>query len=205
MSSKSDLASFVAAVLRDETVADLNKDIEELRQQLSNERDERLLVEVTGRGGMPVHCQASLKDGYDCIYTGKNWCVPFEQNYVVLPLADSVEELEIRLGGIVVFKINKSTVTIDEVFDDFDRGNKEEAQMGGIYFNNDRKDSGPVDSVGCTFGPVLYDDYTRLDYKNMQQLTKFANEDGRQAQGLIIGGVEFIKSKIPGIVSLLER
>ena len=67
--SNSDLAPFVASVLKDRTVADLMTEIDELKKEAQRKDDERLRVEITGPRGTPVYYQASMKDGYNATNT----------------------------------------------------------------------------------------------------------------------------------------
>jgi hypothetical protein len=80
--SASDLAPFVAAVLKDGIVANMKEEIDTLNSKLKSCKDERLLVQILGGGSgggggggggkeQPAHYyyEASLKDGY---YSGQN-------------------------------------------------------------------------------------------------------------------------------------
>ncbi|OEU14383.1 hypothetical protein FRACYDRAFT_240923 [Fragilariopsis cylindrus CCMP1102] len=170
--SISDLAPFVAAVLKDKTVTDLTRENEELRQR----EEERLLVEITGRGGTPVHYQASLKDGHPHPWLSDRWIVNFEQKEenengedVDLPLS-VVGNLEVRLGGIVV---------------------------------SDMRDlSNDIEDDGCTFSDHEEDSQIDLaDYINDGFSVRF----NQTPLHLIINGVEFNKEKIGSLLSIVER
>ena len=55
----SNLAPFVAAVLRDQTVQELHEENERLRQQVHISR----LVQITGPGGVPVYAEGRIDEG----------------------------------------------------------------------------------------------------------------------------------------------
>ena len=166
----SSLAPFVAAAIKDKTICDLMKEIDELR-------DERLAIQITGPNGSPIHYKGSLKDGHNS-NNGTTWTVDFKQQMnkqcdalqkysMVLPL-DSAEKLEIWFGGIVVQRFgigDKIKGYIDYCqeddfdLDDFDLDNIEEPQMGGITFHIP---NGLVCLIKARLGPILYDDYKEL-------------------------------------------
>jgi hypothetical protein len=218
--SISDLAPFVAAVLKDKTVMDLNKDIEELREELREESRERekeiLLVEVTGRGGTPVHYQASLIDGETDLFKDDLWNVYFEQKKyefgedIVLPL-NLIKDLEVRLGGIVVLDMeHSSNDTYDEGYNFSE--NEEDPQICDIYVEYLDKPISPiVESVNCSVGPVLYEDYIFLIQANFGDLTDaltngFPDRFNKETPvNLIIDGVTFKKGKIGYLLSIVER
>lgn len=60
--SGSDLAPFIGAVLRDTTIDEMKNEIDELRSTLTEYVDERLLVQITGKNGTPVHYETSFKN-----------------------------------------------------------------------------------------------------------------------------------------------
>lgn len=177
--SISDLVPFVAAVLKEKAIADENEELRqqltELQQQLTNAKDERLLVQITGRDGSPVHYQASLKDGrYSVDDSGgeerRMWIVGFEQKNkdtttsdedIILPFNNSVNELEIRLGGHIFHFMRRDFAETNQYAEDFDRNDinfAEQPQMGGVHFHN-VSDSGPICFVHGRFGPVLWNDF----------------------------------------------
>ena len=97
-------------VLKDCTILDLNKAMEDLRQ---HEQEKRLLVKVTGPGGTPVYGQGSLKDGknaadgdmwHGLFDYGDMWHVLFDyENITVIERADPINtQFEFHLGGVVV-------------------------------------------------------------------------------------------------------
>ena len=109
--SASDLAPFVAAVIEDGIAAEMQRKIDELEHKIEDlestvqDRDnERLLVQVTGHGGDPIHGQESLKDGLPGLING--WNLGNDNNYFcVCPFhEESIKQLEISVGGIVLLK-----------------------------------------------------------------------------------------------------
>mmetsp|Transcript_37377 Transcript_37377/g.42096 ORF Transcript_37377/g.42096 Transcript_37377/m.42096 type:complete len:490 (+) Transcript_37377:105-1574(+) len=200
--SISDLVPLVVAALKDQAITDEN---EELRQQLNNERNERLLVQVTGPKGAPVYYQASLKDGGTCRgdrYGDTVWIVPFgkkKKENVALSL-NLVNELEVRLGGNFLFFLKDTRFGGYE--DDFNR-DLDEPQMGGIHFNN-------IPSqifVHGKIGPILWLDYSEaLNQRSIPQLALLANDNANQTGNLIITAVVFNMDQLGGsIISLLNQ
>ena len=107
--------------------------------------------------------------------------VKFEQrkdengDIIALPLVDAMEGLEIRLGGILGFKMSKLTTFYTGIISsDIDHGNTREPQMGGVMILNE-DESGSVFIIYGRFGPVLRDDYLDLDKNNIKGLKAFAN------------------------------
>ena len=208
--SISDLAPFVAAVLKDKTVTDLTRENEELRQR----EEERLLVEITGRGGTPVHYQASLKDGHPHPWLSDRWIVNFEQKEenengedVGLPL-NVVGNLEVRLGGIVVSDMKYLSYDIDH-----DEGcnfgnNEEDPQIGSIYFRyRDNSISPIVEYVGHSVGPVPKTDFlTITDGNSVADLLNggFSVSSNKTLHSTIFC-VEFNREKIESLLSIVER
>ena len=60
--SGSDLAPFVAAVLRDEVVDEMKNEIDELRSTLTEYVDKSLRVQIMGMDGTPIHYEESFKN-----------------------------------------------------------------------------------------------------------------------------------------------
>jgi hypothetical protein len=225
--SASDLAPFVAAVLRDDIVANMKEEIDKLNSKLESCKDERLLVQIsiTGGGGGGIrddsnsepdhyHNYASLKDGY---YSGQNkqyWKVKMiipnkkKKNTYSFPL-NFITKLEIRLGGTVVQRFDTNTLHgICNVFDtDIDTAlliNKLEPQMCGIGFEPKTKyGDGPVACIEGRIGPMIYDNYIDLDILDIDEL-KILHETGK-AQYFIITEIEFHISMISGCISLLTE
>ena len=208
--SISDLAPFVAAVLKDKTVTDLTRENEELRER----EEERLLVEITGRGGTPVYYQTSLKDGKTHPFQSDIWNVCFKQKKnengedIVLPL-NLIKNLEIRLGGIVVSDMKYLSTDIEGggcTFSD----NEEDSQIGNIYWGYLDKSISPIQYLLCRVGPVLYKDYLSLIGDNFGGLTdasidSFPVRFNQTQANLIINGVGIKKEKIGSLLSIVER
>jgi hypothetical protein len=189
-SSISDLAPFVAAVLKDKIVMDLKKENEELRKR----EDERLLVEITGRGGTPVHYQASLKDGFD--YSRNNeWIVNIEDKKndigedIVLPL-NSIADLEVRLGGIIMVDMKYAESAFDL---------EEEPPMITTMFRCREQSSCPVvDCVFCKVGPVNNENsYLDSPFSTTEELARIETP-----LDLIFTGVQFNKRTIGSLLSM---
>lgn len=103
--SASDLAPFVAAVIEDGIVAELQRKNKELESKIHKHESERLNVQITGQGGNRIYGEKSLKTGSP--FPGDSWLL---YNYndddeFVCPFdEESVTQLEIRVGGIVLLK-----------------------------------------------------------------------------------------------------
>ena len=208
--SISDLAPFVAAVLKDKTVMDLNKEIEGLRER----EEERLLVEITGRGGTPVHYQASLKDGKTNPFNHDLWIVYFEEKKnengedIVLRLS-MIKNLEVRLGGIVVSDMKCFTNGIEDgrcTFGD----NEEDSQIGKIYFRYRDNSISPVHYLLCSVGPLPKADCLSLVDNNLANLADAVIGDytirfNQKELNSIITEVEFNKEQIRSLLSIVER
>lgn len=232
--SISDLAPFVASVLKDRTVADLMTEIEELKKEAQRKDDERLRVEITGPRGSPVYYQASMKDGYAKwpVDSSDDFWVPFDaqnQNHTtVLNLAATIEGLEVRLGGVLVFKFSHNvmeTASIASQLTGFDPDHLDTPQMGTVIFRNDGHpellyDDYPVSEIRGKIGPLLYDEYNALTSQmsrshwavtavpdvvnNVINTHRSNNNNPQLLQDLVITGVQFTKTNIPGIISLME-
>jgi len=230
----SDLAPFVASVLKDRTVADLMTEIEELKKEAQRKDDERLRVEITGPHGSPVYYQASMKDGYAMppVDSSDDFWVPFDaQNHnhtTVLNLAATIEGLEVRLGGVLVFKFSHTVMTTASVashMNGFDQEHLDIPQMGNIFFRNDGHpellyDDYAVSMLRGKIGPLLYDEYDALSSQmsrshwavtavpdvvnNVINTNRNNNNNPQLLQDLVITGVQFQKSNILGIISLME-
>jgi len=201
--SISDLVPLVAAVLKDQAVTDENK---ELRQQLNDQIYERLLVQITGKGGTPVYYQASLKDGGTAC-ADSLWMVGFEKKIdtnfgedIIVPI-NLINELELRLGGHIFLFMRIALAKTDCCNDDIDEM-VNEPQMGGIHFEENM-----MCCVHGKIGPILHSDYIDLDGSmEIPELIGFAENNGNQLQDLIITAVEFDKETFgDSIISLLER
>jgi hypothetical protein len=99
----SDLASFVAATIRDKVVDDLMKEVDGLKMQLSKTQE----IEVTGSNGTPVYATGMLDQG-EYTADGKRWRVDLDAQAGVPPSAmvhscfgRGCGSIEIRVGGSV--------------------------------------------------------------------------------------------------------
>jgi hypothetical protein len=191
----SDLAPFVAAVLKDGTMADLKSDYDELRLLL----EERLLVQITGPNGTPVHYEGSLKNSSSAP-SGTLWNF-FLDKHLVLPL-NKLVDLEIRLGGNVVHRFDINAMTSDRFIptpasDNFDLSN-----TGRMFFES--RHSPVLFMYAKISGPRLYADLMHLPrVMNLEQVVALHQND--QVRDLIITGFTFKKSEISGSISLLEK
>ena len=137
---------------------------DELREQ----RDGRLVVQITGPGGNPIYYESSLVNGYSS-GAGELLNIDLEQrhddagNGFVVPLID-IEELEIRLGGVAIQRFNRNALDIgsDILTTDFDRDNKMEAQMGGIMFVTRSELDGPIHTIYGRIRRILWGEYSTL-------------------------------------------
>merc|ERR1712238_567586 len=131
------------------------------------------------------------------------WIVGFNQKNkdtttsdedIILKFNNSVNELEIRLGGHIFHIMRRDYAETNQYAEDFDRNDinsAEQPQMGGVHFHV--SNSGPICFVHGRFGPVLWNDYiNQLNDEDgigiqMSELIEFANNnDGNQTQALII-------------------
>ena len=112
--SVSDLVPFVASVLRDRAVQDLHTEYEALKEELNRQQEAQLRVEITGRDGDPVYCQTSMQYGVVEVVDGTPyWEVFFDDNddgtNITIPnFIETVEGLELRLGGNVFFRFDEA-------------------------------------------------------------------------------------------------
>ena len=229
--SASDLAPFVAAVLKDGIVANMKEEIDKLNSKLKSCNDERLLVQISmtgddddGGGGIrdddsnseqpdrySHYYYASLKDGY---YSGENkqyWKVKMiihktkNKNIANFFPLNLFTKLEVRLGGTVVQRFDTNTLHgMCNVFDTDIDINKLEPQMCGIGFEpKTNYGDGPVACIEGRIGPMLYDNYINLDLLDINELIVL-HETGK-AQNFIITEIEFHISMISGCISLLTE
>jgi hypothetical protein len=60
--SGSDLAPFVATILKDRVVVDIQQELEALRSKLKDNIRKQLLIQITGPNGQPVYFKELLKN-----------------------------------------------------------------------------------------------------------------------------------------------
>ena len=108
--SESDLAPFVAAVIEDGIVAEMQHKIEELESKIKRREENHLKVQITGRNGGTTYGEYSLKDHGSL--DGDDWHLDMRKKIVdgnilkcVCPFdKESITQLEIHVGGIVLLK-----------------------------------------------------------------------------------------------------
>ena len=202
--SASDLAPFVAAVLKDRTVAGMIQENNELKSKLTDCDNERLLVEVTGQHGSPIYYKGSMRNGGRC--GDDNWCVHLEKKDAGLPLI-LLPDLEIWLGGTLLQQFKYTTDNL--------------ASLGGINFKEiDSESNMGIGSIRVTsatvhISPVVTSTYGRIgpmlrtDYEELTAMTNVTQlmdlYQNRTAPFIIIEYIIFDKKKIRGIISLLEK
>jgi hypothetical protein len=109
--SGSDLAPFFGASLRDR-ILDGMKDIINVYKSRENINDtlkiERLVVQITGKNGTPIHYEESFENAEPCGIDGSDGISLFfgnDRSYDLttdgFPLSSLNNEVEIRFGGVV--------------------------------------------------------------------------------------------------------
>ncbi|OEU11593.1 hypothetical protein FRACYDRAFT_227772 [Fragilariopsis cylindrus CCMP1102] len=199
--SGSDLAPFVAAVLKDRTIAGMIQENNELKSKLTDRDNERLLVEVTGQHGSPIYYKGSMRNGGRC--DDDHWCVHLEKNDTVLSLI-LLSDLEIWLGGTLVEQFRYITDNLTGLSGrSFHVDDGSNTGIGGIRFMSAAVRNPPV--VYCTYGrigPMLRTDYEELTaMTNVTQLMDLYQN--RTAPGIFIEYIIFKNKGIRGIMSLL--
>ena len=106
--SASDLAPFVAAVIEDGIIAEMQRKNKELESKIQDRDNERLLVLVTGYAGTRIYGAHSLKTGCSYSFSDSLWFLDMdvpEKIPCVCPVDErSIKQLEIRVGGIVLLE-----------------------------------------------------------------------------------------------------
>ncbi|OEU11709.1 hypothetical protein FRACYDRAFT_244832 [Fragilariopsis cylindrus CCMP1102] len=198
--SGSDLAPFVAAVLKDRTVAEMIQEIDKLKSRQTESENERLLVQITGTNGTPVHYEESFKNAERYTYEGYrdsphiHVCFDDGSSHDLttdgLPLS-SLHEIEIRLGGVVVQRINIDDLNVQFEDDLYDEENRMEYIM--VQHINRRHLSG----LGHAGGDILLKDLLELVADETNDLTP---------QTLIINELIFDEKDLtPGIMSFIKK
>jgi hypothetical protein len=216
--SGSDLAPFVAAVLRDSTVDKLKNENDGLRELL----DEILLLQITGQDGSPIHYETSMKNGTS--KHGDNerdvWVVNMigsgnKENTFdnVIPLNSIGKYLEIWVGGQFLQRFDMNSCRLRRMLgtnDGFDRDIKDVPQMGliAIFPTLDASIYSSVPVIYAKFGPIFFDEYHDLPRQQMSMreiinLSRTSNNGTSKI--LMINKLLFRKIKIRGVVSLLEK
>jgi len=98
----SDLAPFVAAVLRDRTVEEMKQEIDDLRAELSRTRK----VSVTGPFDSPVYAEGQLENGRLAGLAGPDYPRLWRVDLGALAVCSvaAFQGIEVRVGGICVAK-----------------------------------------------------------------------------------------------------
>lgn len=237
----SDLAPFVATILKDRAMLEMMTEMEKLKRLV----DERLKVQITGKRGSPVYREGSLRDGYTS-HRGRCFEVMFNDvdidihddgddnidddiddidetmtnsktntknkindhqspNTGVLPLA-ALADLEIRLGGSVIERLDATTVvgSCNAPFfteDDFYRDTKYNQPR---FLAHDRKEiilkvktrkRGPVPFVIARFGNEMdFGDYHKIHQLNTEAMIELSKSG--MVSTIILDGLTFSKPEI---------
>ena len=210
--SGSDLAPFVAAVLKDRTVAEMIQENNELKSKLTDRDNERLLVEVTGQDGSPIYYEESFKNAER--YRGDHIFLGFDNDGSGHDLTtdgfplSSIGEIKIRLGGVVVQRFNIDDLTIhfcDSVYD-------EENRMEKIWLQhniNRRHLYGPITYMSAFIKPLSLG-WKQGHAGDEMLLTDFFElvpdeNNGLTPQTLIIEALVFDGKDITGILPLIKK
>ena len=209
--SGSDLAPFVAAVLRDEVVDELIKENNELKSR-------QFLVQITGTNGTPIHYVTTFKHAirssaddigdspliHVCFVDGSSHDLTTDG----LPLSSL--NIEIRLGGVVVQRFNIDDMSILFLPDPYD----EESRMKEItlqYNINRRHLYGPIANVFGKIGPLpLGWQQGQVPANGLMSLTDLlehvADENNDLTpQTLIIKALTFREKDITGLMSFIKK
>ena len=122
----SDLASFVAATIRDKVVMEQIEEIQALRAELAAERRKSRMVSITGPRGAPVYAQAQFEEG-DFDQSPELWKVEFKQDQHpncqrTCTLAE-LPDLEIRIGGICKARFGNGSIVegfVSDIWKNYD-------------------------------------------------------------------------------------
>jgi hypothetical protein len=152
----SDLAPFVASVLRDMVVDELQEEIRQLRARLSAATESSRTVSVSGVNGEIIAEGHVDTDGRLRENSENFWLVDLKPRAIQCSSMEQFRAIEIRIGD-----LRKSTlefVFTDERYGYFTHFNPETSQatvsftMGGS-------------SVFCTVGPLSQEDFDALPYE----------------------------------------
>ncbi len=224
----SDLAPFVASVLRDRTMVQMIADMEKLKCLV----EDRLEVQITGRNGSPVYFEGSLKNGYTS-HRGRCYEVMFDddddnddttttttKSSVSNPSPgrflrlDALNGIEIRLGGVIIQRLDLHSVvgSCNSPFFTEDNFYRDTKYNRPIFLAPDRKEivlkvktrhKGPVPFVLARFGDEMdLEQYRKLHQLDMLDLKKLA--DSKKGHNLILDGLTFSKQDIKKSLSILK-
>ena len=220
---------FVASVLRDRAMQDLQTEHEALKEKLNRQQEAQLRVEITGRDGNPVYCQTSMKDGGSSTTRGDIplWQVFFvdnDDNNTIIPnFIDTVEGLVIRLSGNAIFRFDEAMFGTVLGNNGFDRTRDDVPQMGNVAFVINKDTGMRDDSHGrdimlfARVGPILYHDFMNTLPQEpilVRDLVIFLNanrnnNNNHNNHAALLGEMRidsliFPYSQITGILSLLK-
>jgi hypothetical protein len=119
----SDLAPFVAAVIRDKVVTEQQCEIKSLRFLLEKERKSSRRVSITGPRGKPIFAESQFDDGnFD--YSPELWKVEFS-NSRMCSLTE-LRDMEVRIGGICKARFGNGIVEgfVNDIYNNYDETKK---------------------------------------------------------------------------------
>jgi hypothetical protein len=201
----SDLASFVAAILRDTVVDELQKEVTELRRKVqANQAD----VEITGPGGFPTCAAFDLKEDGNSIY-----CL---QSTAKICYAQDLLNVEIHIRGVgkvTSFKfkdllVDTETYTISSTFDDRIELHGYEADNGcmptivGIRIHissTSRKQENMIQRLVDRPADNL-DDFASFDWRNAKESIKIP---ARNVNDITYFDVEETQSRRPPFCAVI--
>ena len=197
--SVTDQARVVAAVLGDKIWKDMVEENHSLREVLR----ELLSVQVTGRWGVPVYCEAYMDPTSlprpDGVAVGDFWRVEFpDVGRRMIPL-NRVSSLELRFGGPIAIQLFGSS----GLWWDTPRSE----QGGNIVFSPAGESFGVFRLIG-TIGPLpnaTYDKLVKLGMQDRRHQKAVFNRLHREDRSLTIEAIEFNPRKIAGALGILRR
>jgi len=208
------LAPFVASVLRDQVVTELLAESKRKDERIQQQTEDRLRLELTGRNGDLVYCKTSMKDGVGWPRSPPLWLVHFDpkdgNNTTIFPnFVETVPGLELRLGGVVVFKFDEAIcVTATTENAGFDRTRDDEQKMRLVTFVN--SDAGV--RVSAYVGPIRYNNFVTIPRRmHVTDLVRFLkdHQTNNNTDTVLLSEIEIKmiviqQSQIKGILPLLE-
>jgi len=183
------LAPFVASVLRDQVVTDLLAELKRKDERIQQQAEDRLRLELTGQNGDP-------RDG---------------NNTTIFPnFVETVPGLELRLGGVVLFKLSEATFCIPHARFDRTRDDDEQKMRLVLFVSSDAGVR-----VSAYVGPIRYNDFVTVLPRRMHvtDLVRFLKDhqtnNTNNGSRVLLSEIEIKmigiqKSQIKGILPLLE-
>jgi len=197
-------------------VTELLAEIKRKDERIQQQAEDRLRVEITGRNGDLVYCKTSMKDGVVGLEPRSQplWHVHFDpkdgNNTTIFPnFVETVAGLELRLGGVVVFKFDEAIcVTATTENAGFDRTRDDESKMRLVTFVN--SDAGV--RVSAYVGPIRYNNFVTIPRRmHVTDLVRFLkdHQTNNNTDTVLLSEIEIKmigiqKSQIKGILPLLE-